>query len=82
MTREQVSAWCGEHADMKHQMEDLSSYDEHYKIRFVNGDSYEYRAKYDGAFAKTTTISINGEVVNVTSYTWQGFEWHEAIDKP
>lgn len=70
MTIEQITEWIVERNTMRRSTEYID--DNHYRISYPNGDTYEFCQVFDGMFDKTVTIKINGETANISRYTWDG----------
>ena len=59
MATEKIMQWCMEHGDEKRAYTWIS--DEHYKITFASGSTYEYQRKQISNREYQVTIWINGE---------------------
>lgn len=70
MTQEQILTWCMDHGQMKRQYTWYG--EEHYKITFENGATYEYSRKQISSRKYQVTIWISGEMVQnaIWEDTW------------
>ena len=70
MTQEQILTWCMDHGQMKRQYTWYG--EEHYKITFENGATYEYKRSEGKNRQYNVTIWINGKIESIAIWhdTW------------
>lgn len=70
MTGKELKTWVYSHIEMKTTL--VFNAEGHYKLKYENGDTYEYRSVEKGFCKELVTIWINGKIARKALYaeTW------------
>ena len=77
MTREQLNQWFIDHLFIENTRTMIADNTSkvHYKVEYVNGDSYEFKAESPTIWREYCTTWINNKIVEKAEYKYFNFGW-------